>query len=116
MMLAGAGASYGWWQLQRRRESKIGLAKLESSFDADASIAWGVATHEVTSRGHTGMWPLHLVYGMLQVETFTDAIKRVGGNPDAIENRVMGALDAATRDDPTGLEQVGHLLGYTYAV
>jgi ATP-dependent Clp protease adaptor protein ClpS len=62
------------------------------------------------------MWPLHLVYGMLQVETFTDAIKRVEGDPDAIENRVMGALDAAPKEDPKGLEQVGHLLGYTYAV
>lgn len=115
MMLAGAGASYGWWQLQRRRESRTGLKQLESSFDGDAAIAWGVAVHEVTSRGHHGMWPLHLLYGMLQVEAFTDAIERVGGHPDAIENRVLGALDAA-KDDAKGIEQVGHLLSYTYAV
>jgi ATP-dependent Clp protease adaptor protein ClpS len=116
MMLAGAGASYGWWQLQRRRQTKLGRKTLESAFDGDVSVAWGVAVHEVTSRGHTSMWPLHLVYGMLQVETFTDAIRKIGGNPDAIENRVMGALDAAPKDDAKGMEQVGHLLSYTYAV
>ncbi len=116
MMLAGAGASYGWWRLQRRRESRVGLRQLESSFDGDVSIAWGVAVNEVKTRGHTGMWPLHLLFGMLQVEAFTDAIKRVGGSPDAIENRVMGALDAAAKDDAKGMEQLGHVISYTYAV
>lgn len=116
MMLAGAGASYGWWQLQRRRESKLGLRQLESAFDGDTSIAWGVAVHEVKTRGHSAVWPLHMLYGLLQVEAFTDAIRKVGGNPDAIENRVIGALDAAAKDDAKGMEHVGHLLSYTYAV
>jgi ATP-dependent Clp protease adaptor protein ClpS len=116
LMLAGAGASYGWWRMQRGRDSRVGLKQLESSFDGDATIVWGVATHEVTSRGHTGLWPLHLVYGLMQVEAFTDAIKKIGGNPDAIENRVLGALDAAAKDDATGMQHVGQILSHAYAV
>jgi ATP-dependent Clp protease adaptor protein ClpS len=116
LLVAGAGASYSFWAIQRRRDRGLGLRQLESAFDADASVVFGVAMHAVTTRGHTAMWPLHLIYGLLQDETFTAAIKRLGGDPDAIETRVLAALEAHAPDDPAGMDLVGHLLSYTYAV
>jgi ATP-dependent Clp protease adaptor protein ClpS len=116
LLVAGAGASYGFWAIQRRRDSKLGLKQLESAFDGDANVVFGVAMHEVTTRGHTAMWPLHLIYGLLQDETFTGALRRLDGDPDAVETRVLGALDAHAKDDPKGMEIVGSLLSYTYAV
>jgi ATP-dependent Clp protease adaptor protein ClpS len=116
LLVAGAGASYSFWAIQRRRDRGLGLRQLESAFDADASVVFGVARHAVTTRGHTAMWPLHLIYGLLQDETFTAAIKRLDGDPDAVETRVLAALDAHTRDDPKGQELAGHVLGYSWAV
>lgn len=116
LLVAGAGASYGFWAIQRRRESKLGLRQLESAFDSEANVVFGVAMHAVTSRGHTAMWPLHLIYGLVQDETFTAALKRVGGDPDAVETRVLAALDAHATDDPKGMETIGSLVSYTYAV
>jgi ATP-dependent Clp protease adaptor protein ClpS len=116
LLVAGAGASYGFWAIQRRRERGLGLRQLESAFDADANVVFGVAMHAVTTRGHTAMSPIHLVYGLLQDETFTGAIKQLGGDPDAIETRVLAALDARATEDAAGMETVGSLLSYSYAV
>jgi ATP-dependent Clp protease adaptor protein ClpS len=120
LLVAGAGASYGFWAIQRRRDRGLGLRQLESAFDGDANVVFGVAMHAVTTRGHTAMCPLHLIYGLLQDETFTGAIKKLGGDPDAVETRVLAALDhltvAQAGENPAGGDVVGHLLSYTYAV
>lgn len=116
LLVAGAGASYGWWALQRRREASLGLRELEQAFDPDAAVAWGVATHELTSRGHAAMWPMHLLYGLLQVEAFTAAIERLGGKPDAIETRVLDKLATAGAVDDERVPQLAQVLGYAYAV
>jgi ATP-dependent Clp protease adaptor protein ClpS len=116
LLVAGAGASYGFWAIQRRRDRGLGLRQLEGAFDSDANVVFGVAMHAVTSRGHSAMSPIHLLYGLLQDETFTGAIKQLGGDPDAIETRILGVLDAHAAEDTKGIEVVGSLLSYTYAV
>jgi ATP-dependent Clp protease adaptor protein ClpS len=116
LLVAGAGASYGFWAMQRHRDRGVGLRQLESAFDADANVVFGVAMHAVTSRGHAAMSPIHLIYGLLQDETFIGALKQLGGDPDAAETRVLAALDARATEDAAGMETVGSLLSYTYAV
>lgn len=113
LLMAGAGASYGWWQMQRRRFSRMGREALETSFDADTQVAFGVATHAMTSRGHTELTALHLVYGLLQDEGFTTAIRALDGDPDAIESKVLALLDERAAD-PTGAAQALEVINRTY--
>lgn len=116
LLVAGAGASYGWWALQRRRDGALGLRELEQAFDPDAAVAWAVATHELTSRGQPAMWPVHMLYGLLQVEAFTAAIERLGGTLDAIETRVLDKLASAGAVDDERVGQLARVLGYAYAI
>src|SRR5690606_39028106 len=83
--------------------------------DTDVAVAFGVARHAMTSRGHRYLRPLHLLYGLLQVDAFTQAIERLGGSPDAIETRVLAALDESDAD-PEAVERAGYALGYVYQV
>jgi len=115
ILVAGAGASWGWWQLQRRRYARMGLKELESAFDGDAQIAFTVAGHAMTSRGHAEMWPLHLLYGLLQDETFTNAIKASGGDPDAIETKVLAELDERKTDE-IGARQLIDVINRAYYI
>lgn len=115
LLAAGAGATYGWWKLQRAR-GPSGLKLLESRLDTDANVAFGVATHAVTARAHPAMVPLHLLYGLLQVETFTDAITKLGGSPDAIEGRVLEELEEPLAHVDLDARMLGGLLSYVYAV
>lgn len=123
ILVAGAGASWGWWQLQRHRHARLGLKKLESGLDEDAQIVFSVAGHAMTSRGHHEMWPLHLLYGLLQDEAFTAAIKSVGGDVEAIEGKVLTELDEPRSDAPEAVTrdraraaQLVHALNYAFAV
>lgn len=116
MLAAGAGTSWAWWRLQRRREQRLGRAELERMLDTDANVAFGVAAHEVTSRGHTAMWPLHLVYGLLQVEAFTEALDKLGAKPEAVETAVLAELDKSAPRDDEGMVELAHLLSHAYAV
>jgi ATP-dependent Clp protease adaptor protein ClpS len=93
LLVAGAGASWGWWQLQRRRWAKVSKRELERILDGDSQIVFSVASHAVTSRGQPEMWPLHLLYGLLQDESFKTALTALGGDPDAVETKVLARLD-----------------------
>ncbi|HSD87284.1 MAG TPA: ATP-dependent Clp protease adaptor ClpS [Kofleriaceae bacterium] len=103
ILLASAGASYALRAWQRRREPR----RLEDVLAEDAAVVVSVATHEAGTRQHPEIWPIHLLYGLLQDEVFVETIKRLGGDPDAIENRVLAELDrrpARERDDGARLE------------
>jgi len=89
LLAASAGASYGWWKLQRRRERKL----LDVPKDPDLQVVLGVAEHEARSRGHRYLWPLHLLYGLAQDETFAGAIARIGGDVTKLESHVQDELD-----------------------
>lgn len=115
MLVASAGASWGWWQLQRRRHTRMGLKELESAFDGDAQVVLTVALHSMQSRNHPELWPLHLLYGLLQDESFTAVVKKLDGDPDLAETQVLSALDER-KLEPNGAAQAMSLLNYCYAV
>lgn len=114
LLVAGAGASYGWWIMQRRREASIGLRELEAAFDENAAVVFSVAKHELVSRKHEALSTLHLLYGLLQDETFTDAITAVGGVPDAIETRVLAKLDEAP--EGAAVDDAIHVINRSYGI
>ena len=108
-------ASFGayWWRFLRPLRSRTAHREL---FLPDAEIALHVATHEAASRRQE-LSSIHLLYGLLQDETVTAAIATTGGNPDALEDRVLAALaapadegrDQAQRDAPSDAQWiVGH--------
>ena len=90
---AGIGALFSWPSLERRRHRRQHEAFLRT-LDASVEIALGVAMHEATTRRQP-VSPVHLLYGLLQDETFTGAIVKLGGDAEAIEASVHGVLDRA---------------------
>lgn len=89
LLLASAGASYALRAWQRRREPR----RLEEVLAEDAAVVVSVATHEAGTRHHPEIWPIHLLYGLLQDEPFVEAIGKLGGDASAIESRVLAELD-----------------------
>jgi ATP-dependent Clp protease adaptor protein ClpS len=92
---AGLGA-YMW--RARRPEPK----QLGSSFDGDAEVVLHVAGHEARTRNQP-LTAYHVLYGLLQDETITNAIRSAEADPDALEDRVSGELDRI----PTGAPASG---------
>jgi ATP-dependent Clp protease adaptor protein ClpS len=86
IVVAGFGAY--WWRHMRTGRTRTPLRDL---FTPDAEVALHVATHEASTR-HQELSSLHVLYGLLQDETVTAAIATAGGNPDALEDRVLAAL------------------------
>jgi ATP-dependent Clp protease adaptor protein ClpS len=83
-----AGFSAYWWRHLRRTRPRRTLRPL---FSPDAEVALHVAAHEA-SVSRQDVSSLHVLYGLLQDETTTQAIATAGGNPDALEDRVLAAL------------------------
>lgn len=99
LVLAGAGVGAWWLHRYQRRPERLRL-RGASGYETDAEVAIHVAVHEARSRGHAWASPLHLLYGLLQDELVAAAIQRAGGDPAALEDRVLAALDAhGTPDD-----------------
>lgn len=96
IVVAGLGAY--WWRHLRPR---VHSARPSEMFLPDAEIALHVAVHEATSRRQE-LSSLHLLYGLLQDEAVTAAIVTAGGDPDALEDRVLAALAAPPPDDDRG--------------
>jgi len=113
--LAIVVASFGayWWRYLRPLRSHATHREL---FMPDAEIALHVATHEATSRRQE-LSSIHVLYGLLQDETVTAAITTAGGNPDALEDRVLAAL-AAPDDDARrdGRHDAQEIVGHAAAV
>jgi len=85
------GSMLGWPYLRRLRYERRHRAFVRS-LGEDVQVALSVATHEAQAR-HQTIAPVHLLYGLLQVEAFTAAIERLGGMASAIEERVHAELD-----------------------
>jgi len=72
------------------------------------------ALHEARSRAHAWLSSLHVLYGLLQDEGVVSAIRRSGGDPDALEDRVLAALDAHAAGAEAARE-AGWILAYAVA-
>jgi ATP-dependent Clp protease adaptor protein ClpS len=88
IVVAGFGAY--WWRHLRHARARPRRA-LRPLFSPDAEVALHVAAHEA-SVSRQDVSSLHVLYGLLQDETTTQAIATAGGNPDALEDRVLAAL------------------------
>jgi ATP-dependent Clp protease adaptor protein ClpS len=113
IIVAGFGA-YWWRHLRSRpRESASEL------FTPDAEVALHVAIHEATSRRQP-LSSIHVLYGLLQDEAVVGAIRTAGGDPDALEDRVLAALTAAASpsddDDDDRDDHGGDLAGRAAAI
>jgi ATP-dependent Clp protease adaptor protein ClpS len=85
IVVAGFGAF--WWRHLRARPRE----SVSELFTPDAEVALHVAIHEATSRRQR-LSSLHVLYGLLQDEAVVDAIRTAGGDPDALEDRVLAEL------------------------
>ncbi len=103
-------ASLGAYWLRHVRPARPQLT-VGDLFAPDAEVALHVATHEATARRQT-LSSLHVLYGMLQDETVVAAITRTGADPDALEDRVLAALDAP---GATPTEDVGGRIDFVAA-
>ena len=95
-VLTAAACGYMWWQHARRTRARV--PQLGTRLDEGAEIALHVARHEAQQRGHRVVTTTCLLYGLLQDETITGAIAATGGDPDAIEDHVLAALDEGAED------------------
>lgn len=95
--LVAAGMGALWWRHLRHHYQPRTHA-LGTVFDADAEVVLHVAAHEARSRGGD-LTSVHVLYGLLQDERITAAMREAGVDPDALEDRVLRALDAATGED-----------------
>lgn len=106
--MAGASGALFW---QRARMQRL-LTAGDFTFDEDGEIALHIARHEANTRQHP-LAALHLLYGLLQNDEITAAIRGLGGDPDAIEDRLLGALDSAPpRDERACWEELRIAIGW----
>jgi ATP-dependent Clp protease adaptor protein ClpS len=96
IIVAGFGAY--WWRHLRPRAHDPTTRDL---FLPDAEIALHVAIHEASTR-RQDLSSLHVLYGLLQDEAVIAAIVTAGGDPDALEDRVLAALAAPPERDDHG--------------
>jgi len=94
LVLAGAGLGAWWLHRYQRAPERLRLGGGGGRYEPDAEVALHVALHEARSRRHEWLSPLHILYGLLQDEAVVAAIQRAGGDPNALEDRVLAALDA----------------------
>lgn len=114
LVLAGAGLGTWWLSRYQRVPERLRL-RGAGRYDTEAEVALHVALHEGRSRSHTWLSSLHILYGLLQDEAVTEAIRRSGSDPAALEDRVLGALDAHQVTADTARE-AAWILAYAIAV
>ena len=117
LLLAGAGASYGWWKLQTRRERLLLHGKqFEDHLDEDAKVIFTLAQHSASSRNHVFMTPLHLLYAIAQNEKFQEAVGKIEGNLEALDEHLLDKLDREPERKEMPDESVAyqHALGHAY--
>jgi ATP-dependent Clp protease adaptor protein ClpS len=112
LLAASAGASYGWWRLQQRRERRL----FDVPRDEDLEVVLSVAQHEAGSRHHAYLWPLHLLHGIAQDETFVAAIAKLEGDATKFENHVQDELDKHSEPhDEAASHEGARVVGYAFA-
>jgi ATP-dependent Clp protease adaptor protein ClpS len=108
IVVAGLGAY--WWRHLRPRPRD----NTSALFEPDAEVALHVAMHEASSR-HQELSSIHVLYGLLQDEAVVAAIATAGGDPDALEDRVLAALAALPGDDDSGAPVANRAAVIAYA-
>jgi hypothetical protein len=113
-LAAAAGAGALWWHQQRQPERVRVRALLATPLDGDAEVVLHVAQHECSQRGQA-LSTIHALYGLAQDETIVETLRACGHDPEALENRVLAALDEARRVEyPEVTEGFRYL--YAYAI
>jgi len=84
IVVAGFGA-YWWHHLRAPRQHD------RENLAPDAEVVVHVAMREASLR-HQELSSLHVLYGLLQDDAVIAAIRAAGGDPDALEGRVLDAL------------------------
>ena len=100
--LVAAGMGALWWRHLRVHHQAMALRQpraLGTVFDGDAEVVLHVATHEARTRGEP-LTSLHILYGLLQDEQVAAALREVGRDPSALEDRVLEAMDEDKREPP----------------
>ncbi len=97
LVLGGAAlGAVGWERLRRRRYERQYKAFL-ATLSTEMQVVLHVANHEATTRRQQ-LAPMHLAYGLLQDDGFVEAVKTLGGDPEAIEARILGEMDRGVMD------------------
>jgi ATP-dependent Clp protease adaptor protein ClpS len=121
--LVAAGMGALWWRHYRIHQAGGHLQlraqprALGTVFDADAEVALHVASHEARSRGEP-MTSLHVLYGLLQDEQIAAALREIGADPSALEDKALEALDEVRPrepqedDDANELDDVHRVYGF----
>ncbi len=91
------GGAFGAMMWQRARVQRL-LGPAQLVLDEDGEIVMHLARHAARSRERT-LGPLYILYGLLQNDDITAAIRRAGGDVDAIEDRVFRELDNDSEGD-----------------
>lgn len=113
LLAASAGASWGWWKLQQRRERRFFL---DVPRDPDLEVVISVAQHEASSRGHAYLWSLHLLHGLAQDESFVAAIGKLEGDATKFENFVQDELDKHKESlDDEAQQEGARVIGFAFA-
>lgn len=112
LLAASAGASYGWWRLQQRREQRL----FDVPRDDELEVVLSVAQHEASTRHHAYLWPLHLLHGLAQDEAFVAAIAKLEGDASKLESYVQDELDKHTEShDDEASHEGARVVGYAFA-
>jgi ATP-dependent Clp protease adaptor protein ClpS len=112
LLAASAGASYGWWKLQVRRERRL----FDIPRDPDLEVVLSVAQHEASSRHHAYLWSLHLLHGLAQDENFVAAIGKLEGDATKFEDHVLAELDKHSEPTDEEAQQEGaRVVGFAFA-
>ena len=80
-----------WLTWRRHRGPRTLSRAVHDNFDVDATVAIHVAHREAMERS-LPVSPIHLLYGLLQVEAFTAALAKLELDAVAIEQRVASHL------------------------
>ena len=75
----------------RRLRRDHSVRALLAPVDTDAEIALHVANHAATSRDQA-LAPLHVLYGLVQDETFAAALRRLGADPERLDDALLDEL------------------------
>lgn len=113
LLAAAFGAMLGQ---RARAQRRLGAGELE--LDEDAQVVMHLAQHEARSRGLSPS-PLYLLYALVQDEKIADVIRGVGGDVDAIEDRLFRALDedvAAPGEDAARVHETSRALAWAVFV
>jgi ATP-dependent Clp protease adaptor protein ClpS len=112
LLAASAGASWGWWKLQQRRERRL----WDYQRSPELEVVLAVAQHEAQQRLHDYLWPLHLLHGLAQDEDFVAVIGKLDGDAAKLEAFVQDALDRKQeRHDEQAMNEGARVVGYTLA-